>query len=226
MKVLLIEDDPEMVEFISIAFNVGWVGTELLTTHQGREGVELVETQSPDLVILDVGLPDISGFNALKQIRSFSDVLVILETVKNTESDIVKGLDLGADEYIIKPYGQLELIAKMKCVLRRRCVIESSDMITFGPLRLDSSASQLCIDNRTIPVTRTEMLILRCLMNSNGKVVSHAELAEVIWGDSYFKATDNIRVYIRRLRKKIAIEPRYANLIVTKLGAGYFLRVP
>jgi DNA-binding response OmpR family regulator len=225
MKVLLIEDDPEMVEFISIAFNVGWSGTELITTHQGREGIELTETRLPDLVILDVGLPDISGFEVLKQIRAFSDVPVLLETVRDTEADIVKGLDLGADEYVRKPFGQLELIAKMKCVLRRRCVIDGSESI-LGPLRLDSSASQLFIENRTIPITRTEGLIMRCLMTNHGKAVSYAELSEVIWGDAYMRASDNIRVYVRRLRRKIEIDPKYANLIVTKLGIGYLLRVP
>jgi two-component system KDP operon response regulator KdpE len=224
MKVILIEDDPEMVEFISIAFNVGWSGTELITTHQGREGIELVETKSPDLVILDLGLPDISGFETLKQIRVFSDVPVIIETVRDTEADIVKGLDLGADEYIRKPFGQLELLAKMKCVLRRRCVIDDSEVV-FGPLRLNSSAGKLFIENRVIPITRTEGLIMRCLMTNNGKAVSLAALSETIWGDSYPKAFDSIRVYIRRLRRKIEIDPQYANLIVTKIGVGYLLDV-
>jgi DNA-binding response OmpR family regulator len=226
MKVLLIEDDTEIVEFISIAFNVGWPDVELLTTHQGRRGIELTETKSPDLVILDLGLPDISGFEALKQIRGFSDVPVIIETVRNSEADIVKGLDMGADEYIQKPFGQLELLAKMKVVLRRRCVTDVSDTVTFGPLRLNPSTGRLFVENQLIPVTRTEALIMRCLMDNHSRVASYADLSEAIWGDSYLKDTNTLRVYIHRLRQKIRIDARYAGVIASDPGIGYFLKVP
>jgi DNA-binding response OmpR family regulator len=202
MKVLLIEDDAEMVEFISIAFSVGWPDAELLVTHQGRQGVEFAGTKSPDVVILDLGLPDISGYDTLKQIRSFSNVPIIIETVRNTESDIVKGLDLGADEYIKKPFGQLELLAKIKAVIRRQCVQDDSGSMVIGTLRLDASKNKLYIKNKPVSVTNTEVLILRCLMAAHGRAVDYDELADAIWGNSIGSEANNIRVYIRRLRKK------------------------
>jgi DNA-binding response OmpR family regulator len=226
MKVLLIEDDPEMVEFISIAFSVGWPDAELLVTHQGRQGVELAGTKSPDAVILDLGLPDISGYDTLKQIRSFSDVPIIIETVRNAEADIVKGLDLGADEYIKKPFGQLELLAKIKAVLRRQGIQDDSGSIVIGTLRLDVSNNQLFIKNIPISVTNTELLILRSLMAAHGRTVDYTELADAIWGNSTGNEAGNIRVYIRRLRKKIEKFSAKPDVIVSKPGAGYFLQIP
>jgi DNA-binding response OmpR family regulator len=226
MRVLLIEDNTEMVEFISIAFSVGWPDAELLVTHQGRQGVELAGTKSPDAVILDLGLPDISGYDTLKQIRSFSDVPIIIETVRNAEADIVKGLDLGADEYIKKPFGQLELLAKIKAVLRRQGVQDDSGSIVIGTLRLDVSNNKLFIKNMPVPVTNTELLILRSLMAAHGRTVDYSELADAIWGNSTGNEAGNIRVYIRRLRKKIEKFSAKAEVIVSKPGAGYYLQIP
>ena len=118
MKILVIEDDAEIIEYISMAFDTGWPVIEMISTHQGKEGIKFVKTQQPDAVLLDVGLPDISGFDVLKRIRAFSEVPVIIESVRGSEHDVVKGLSLGADEYIVKPFGQLELVAKVKAVCR------------------------------------------------------------------------------------------------------------
>jgi two-component system KDP operon response regulator KdpE len=118
MKFLIIEDDPEIVEYVSIAFQVGWPGIELISCHLGNKGLELVARGCPDLVLLDLGLPDVDGYEVLKQIRLFSSVPIIIITVRGSESDIVKGLERGADEYLVKPFGQLELIARIKTILR------------------------------------------------------------------------------------------------------------
>ena len=225
MKVLLIEDDAEMVEFVSIAFSVGWPGTELVITHQGRQGIEFTETKEPDIVILDIGLPDISGYDVLKQIRTFSQVPIIIETVRSTEADIVKGLDLGADEYIRKPFGQFELLAKIKAVLRRHCILDESGSATIGSLRLDTATNRFHIRDKTVNVTHTEELILRCLMSAHGRVVSHNELSDAIWGDSSLGEAANIRVYIRRLRKKIEEISGQTQLIMSKPGTGYYIQI-
>ena len=118
VKILVIEDDAEIVEFISMAFDNSWPGTETISTHHGRKGLELCQTQKPDAVLLDVGLPDISGFDVLKRIRAFSEVPVIIESVRGSEYDVANGLSCGADEYIVKPFGQLELVARVKAVCR------------------------------------------------------------------------------------------------------------
>jgi DNA-binding response OmpR family regulator len=118
MKILIIEDDAEIVEFISIAFSVGLPEVNVISTHEGSAGIGLARTENPDAVILDIGLPDMSGFEVLKQIRAFSKVPIIIESVAASEANIVKGLEWGADEYIVKPFGQFEFLARIKPVLR------------------------------------------------------------------------------------------------------------
>ena len=119
IKLLLIEDDPQIVEVISTCFEMRWPGSDIISASEGRRGVELVETESPDVVMLDIGLPDIDGFEVLRQIRLFSNLPIIIVTVKGQESDRIKGLELGADDYITKPFSYIELLARVRAVLRR-----------------------------------------------------------------------------------------------------------
>jgi two-component system KDP operon response regulator KdpE len=221
MKVLVIEDDSEVVDFIRSAFTVGWPGTILLSTHQGQKGIEIMGRESVEAVILDLGLPDISGIEVLKQIRGFSDVPIIITTAMDSEADIVKGLGLGADEYITKPFGQMELLAKIMAVLRRQKVKEIADSIVCGQLRLDSSSTQLLYRNKSIHLTRTESLIMRSLMTKAGQLVSYDELAETVWGISYAEASKTLKVYVRRLRSKISEIAGDSINIQSKPGVGY-----
>ncbi len=222
MKVLLIEDDREIVEAISLAFQIRWPEAELIPTRLGQKGVELVESESPDIVILDLGLPDISGFEALKQIRLFSQVPTIILTVRADEADIVKGLEWGADDYITKPFRQLEFLARVKALIRRQGN-EGSDSLSFGPLKLDATTGQLFVDAREVALTVTETHITAHLMKNGGRVVTHTSLAEAVWGDDYPGATDSLKVHIRRLREKIEEDPSSPKLILTRTGVGYFL---
>jgi two-component system KDP operon response regulator KdpE len=221
MKVLVIEDDSEVVDFICSAFTVGWPGTILLSTHQGQKGIEIMGRESVEAVILDLGLPDISGIEVLKQIRGFSDVPIIITTAMDSEADIVKGLGLGADEYITKPFGQMELLAKIMAVLRRQKVKEIADSIVCGQLRLDSSSTQLLYRNKSVHLTRTESLIMRSLMTKAGQLVSYDELAETVWGISYAEASKTLKVYVRRLRSKINEIAGDSINIQSKPGVGY-----
>jgi DNA-binding response OmpR family regulator len=223
MKILVIEDDSDVVDFIGSAFTIGWPGTRLVTTHQGQRGIELVGEESPDAVILDLGLPDIPGIDVLKQIRSFSDIPVIITTAMGSEADIVKGLGLGADEYITKPFGQMELLAKITAVLRRQKVREVSDSVTYGPLRLDSSSTQLFYGSKSVHLTRTETLIISNLMKKAGQLVTYDELAETVWGVSYPDSSKTLKVYVRRLRSKIEEIANDAIYIQSKPGIGYLL---
>jgi len=225
MKILIIEDDAEVIDFICSAFTIGWPGTSLITTHQGRRGIELMAEESPDAVILDLGLPDIHGLDVLKQTRSFSDIPVIITTAMDSEADIVKGLGLGADEYITKPFGQMELLAKLLAVMRRRQVREASDSITYGPLRLDSSATQLFHGDKSAHLTRTEALIMRNLMVKAGQLATYDELAETVWGVAYPDSQNALKVYIRRLRAKINTFADDSICIQSKPGNGYILIV-
>ena len=223
MKVLIIDDDPETVEFISIALAIGWPRLDLIPVGKGQRGVELAESQALDLVILDLGLPDIDGFEVMKQIRCFSQVPIIIATVRNNESDIVKGLEWGADEYIVKPFGQFELLARVRALLRRQHHSEIGEPIICGPLHFDSSSNQLICGSAKVHLTHTEVIIMHLLMKNVGHVTTYNELAEAIWGDIYPKAENTIRVYIRRLRAKIELEPQCKGLIHSQPGVGYIL---
>jgi len=222
MKVLIIEDDQEIIEAISLAFQIRWPEAKVVSTFLGEKGVELVESEAPDVVILDLGLPDINGFEVLHQIRLFSNVPTIILTVRSDEADIVKGLEWGADDYIIKPFRQLEFLARVKALIRRQNPWEEEKLVC-GPLRLDAISGQLHYDGREIALTVTENHILTHLMKNAGRVVPHSSLAEAVWGDDYPGAADSLKVHIRRLREKIEADPSHPQLILTKTGVGYYL---
>ncbi|MBI2288386.1 MAG: response regulator transcription factor [Chloroflexi bacterium] len=225
MKVLLIEDDREIIEAISLAFQIRWPEAKVVSTRLGKHGVELVETESPDIVILDLGLPDINGFEVLQQIRLFSHVPTIILTVRSDETDVVKGLEWGADDYITKPFRQMELLARVKALIRRRSPSEEEQLV-YGRLRLDVTTGQLYQDGKEIALTVTESHILGHLMRNGGRVVTHSSLAEAVWGDDYPGAADSLKVHIRRLREKIEATPGNPKIILTRPGVGYFLAKP
>jgi two-component system KDP operon response regulator KdpE len=225
MKVLLIEDDKEIIDAISLAFQIRWPEAQLISTRLGQKGCDLVETESPDLVILDLGLPDINGFEVLRQIRLFSQVPTIILTVRSEEADIVKGLEWGADDYITKPFRQLEFLARVKALIRRQSGAEA-DTVTYGRLRLDATIGQLFSDGQEIALTVTENHIMAHLMKNGGRPVTHASLAEAVWGDDYPGSADSLKVHIRRLREKVEDDPSHPKLILTRTGVGYFLVRP
>lgn len=226
MKALIIEDDQETVDVISLAFQIRWPEAKLISTKLGEEGPALVESESPDIVLLDLGLPDISGFEVLKQIRLFSTVPIIILTVRADEAYIVKGLEWGADEYVTKPFRQLELLARVKAAIRSRNPKQQEVPIELGPWHLDPSSRSLCRAGREIVLTRTECLIMQHIMRNAGCVVTHSSLAETVWGNDFPGAVQGLRVYIRRLRGKIEAEPHHPQIIFTKVGVGYMMAKP
>jgi two-component system, OmpR family, response regulator VicR len=224
MKVLIIEDDEEIVESISLAFEIRWPEAKVVSTHLGRRGTELVESEEPDVVILDLGLPDINGFEVLREIRLFSQVPIIILTVRSDEADIIKGLERGADDYVIKPFRQLELLARVKALIRRQH--PQQEALVIGTLRLNVTTGELDYEGKEIALTLTESRILGHLMENAGHVVSHSSLAEAVWETDYPGAADGLKVHIRRLREKIETDPSRPKLILTKSGIGYYLKRP
>jgi two-component system KDP operon response regulator KdpE len=222
MKILIIEDNAEIVETISLALQIRWHEVELISTVLGEEGVGLVESEAPDAVILDLGLPDMGGFQVLKEIRLFSNVPIIILTVRAEESDIVKGLEWGADDYIVKPFRQMELLARLKGVVRRQGPQQDVSLVA-GQLRLNPTIHELVKGDKKINLTATEARILHSLMKSAGYVVTHARLAEAVWGTDYTGAADSLKVYIHRLREKLETDPSNPKLILSKPNVGYFL---
>jgi DNA-binding response OmpR family regulator len=222
MKILIIEDTPVVVETISLALEMRWPDVKIISIASGEQGIEMVESESPDAIILDLGLPDISGFDVLKRIRLFSKVPILILTVRADESDIVKGLEWGADDYMVKPFKQLELLARIKTILRRKESTDDEPLVT-GQLRYDPVSFKLTNGQKEIIVSRTEGLIIGHLMRNSGNTVSHTSIAEAIWGDDYPDAADSIKVHIRHLREKLEEDPGNPKLILTKPGIGYMI---
>ena len=226
MKVLVIENDQGIVEAISLAFQIRWPEAKLISTHLGEKGIALVETEKPDVVILDLGLDDISGFEVLKQIRLFSSVPVLILTVRADEIDVVKGLEWGADDYVVKPFRQFELLSRIKALTRRQGTITTETPLVCGNLRLDPATRQLFLNEKEVNLTPTEVAIISHLMKNVGRVVTHASLTESVWGDDHPDAANSLKVYIRRLREKLETDPSHPRIILTKMGVGYQMARP
>jgi two-component system KDP operon response regulator KdpE len=176
------------------------------------------------MIILDLGLPDIDGFKVLKEVRTFSDVPVIILTVRGEEIDKVRGLELGADDYIVKPFSHMELLARVKAVLRRSHMTELKDneKIVFSPtLSIDFSSRTIFKDSQKIKLTPTEFNLLRYMARNEGKVLTHHTLLSKVWGEEYTDSSDYLKVYIQRLRDKLEIDPANPSILISERGVGY-----
>ena len=224
MKIVIIEDDPAITEYLGMAFKVNWPEVEFSSAGFGIEGIAKVQSEGPDLVILDLGLPDIDGFEVLKTLRKFPRMLIVILTARGDEKDIVKGLELGADDYVVKPFRQLELIARVRTLLRRQPGIPEQETLHCGRLTLDTAKNDVTTPaGARVELTRTESLILAQLIRNCGKVVEHAKLAEIIWGEDYPGSVNALRVYIGRLRRKLETDVANPTFIMSKAGQGYYV---
>jgi len=196
MKVVIIEDQAELVEAVSMCFELRWPDVIILSTGEGIKGLELIEAESPDVVILDLGLPDIDGFEVLRQIHLFSDVPIIVLTVRNQKMDIVRGLELGADDYITKPFDHIEFLARVKAVLRRTSMPQlkrNTEPFQSGKLRIDFDTQEVSLGGEKMKLTPIEYNLLQHLAKNAGHVISHHALLDRVWGVEYTNATDYLR---------------------------------
>jgi len=225
MKALVIEDDANILEAISLIFQLRWPEMEVASTPSGKEGIAMVETESPDVVLLDINLPDISGFQVLSEIRRFSDVPVLVATVRGEETDTVRGLELGADDYIVKPFSHLELLARVKAVLRRHGVVaaEGAEPFSSGGLRIDFAQRKVSLHDKEVKLTPIEYQLLYHLARSADQSVSSSTLVYKIWGEDYPGAAESLKVHMRHLREKLEEDPANPRLILTEHGKGYRL---
>ena len=217
---LIIEDNEDIVQAVSLAFQIRWPNITIFSTASGEKGVLKVEDNNPSFVIVDLNLPDINGFEVIKEIRAFSKVPVIVLSVRSSEADIVRALELGADDYVLKPFHQLELTSRVNAQLRHGEAGEGECLI-LGDYSLDLAERVLSVDNQSISLTRIESIVLETLFNRAGHVVSHTTLAEQIWGDTHPSTVRNVRIHIKRLRNKLEKEGGIIYLIQTKPGVGY-----
>jgi len=223
MKILIIEDDARIVDILRINLNIRWPKAVVISASNGVEGIELFGTEDPDLLILDLGLPDIDGLDVLKQIRGFSNKPVLILSVRGDEADVVEGLELGADEYITKPFRQMELLSRIQCILRRQHGESDSEPMTCGFFNYLPAKRRLLFEDKEIVFTMTEARIFEELVRNCGRSVSTEALAQTVWGSDYPGSSDAIHVYISRIRKKVESSPGNPQFIINLPGIGYSL---
>ncbi len=229
MKLLVVDDEPDVVESVRLGFTLQWRDVDVLGAGKGEEALDLIEQERPDLVLLDIGLPDIDGFEVLRQVRAFSDVPVLMLTARDDSMDKVKGLELGADDYVTKPFNHLELMARVKAVLRRLEMpppTSRAPSFRSGPLEVDFARQEARLDGRRLDLTPTEYKLLYHLVRNVGHVLPHTTLLAKVWGREYVDEVDYVRVYIRRLRDKLDDSPESPRFIATERGLGYRFIAP
>lgn len=221
-RILIAEDDSELGSFISWQLN--HEGYQVRVVKRAAESLVQLREWNPDLILLDIMMPDMNGWEACERIRASSDVPIIFTTALGTEKDIVRGLDLGADDYLVKPFGPKELGARIRAVLRRR---HSSGArpptYTNGALTVNLDTHEVKLSDALLELTPIEFKLLNCLIEQEGKVVTHNHLLNAVWGQDHQDARHYLKLYIWYLRQKIEADPTHPRLIVTQRGIGYRL---
>jgi len=229
MKILVVDDAPDVVESVRLGFTLQWRDVDVLGAGEGEAALDIVEHERPDIVLLDVGLPGADGYEVLQQIRAFSDVPVVMLTARDDAMDKVKGLELGADDYVTKPFNHLELMARVKAVLRRlEMPAPTSRAPSFqaGDLEVDFAKQEARLRGERLDLTPTEYKLLYHLVRNAGHILEHGTLLAKVWGREYVDEVDYIRVYIRRLRDKLGDASDAPRYIQTERGLGYRFITP
>ncbi|MDG1845823.1 MAG: response regulator transcription factor [Acidimicrobiales bacterium] len=222
-KVLVVEDDERIRTAVRLALeNEGW---EVVEARSGEESLQIFEGANADIVLIDIMLPGIDGFEVCRSIRRVSDVPVVMVTARDDTHDVVAGLEAGADDYLTKPFAPKELSARIRALLRRvRLPTPELSKLDFGDLKILPDQGQVIINDQTMHLTRTEFQLLVELASSPGRVFSRDELLERVWGQGYFGDGRLVDVHIRRLRKKIEPEDSKPRYVITVRGFGYKLQ--
>lgn len=226
LRILVVEDEPQVQKFLRVALVAE--GYRVLTADTGEEALVLARTHNPDLVLLDLGLPDMDGMEVTRHLRAWSKRPIIVISARGQEDDKIGALDAGADDYLTKPFGVGELKARMRVALRhavRRAEERVEPELTVGDLRLDLDARRVFRGGEEVHLTPNEYKLFAYLMKNAGKVLTHRQLLKEVWGPAYASQTHYLRVYMVQLRHKLeadAARPRY---LITEAGVGYRLRV-
>ena len=227
-KILVIDDDPGFLRLVEQVLT--GKGYEVLKASNGQEGLRLVFAHKPDLVLLDVVMPKMDGWQTCSRIRDISDIPVIMLTGQHTaEEDIVCGLDYGADGYLIKPVGNRELVARVRAVLRRAempPMTEAREPITYSDdyLTIDIGERKVIVNGERVKLSPREFRLFALLVENAGRILTHRQLLEKVWGWEYIDDVDYVRIYILHLRQKIEPDPSQPKYIITELGVGYYFQ--
>jgi DNA-binding response OmpR family regulator len=226
MKILVVDEEPDVVRLITVSFGMQQPNWEVISAADGEEAFAALEREQPALVLLDVGLPDMDGFQILEHIRRYSDVPVIMLTVRDDELSKVRGLELGADDYITKPFSHLELLARVRAVLRRAQALPLAheETLVFDDLVIDFARREVTKDGEQVRLTTTEYRLLYHLVRNAGQVLPHETLLARVWGREYTDEINYLKVYISRLRAKLEDDSHHPQYILTEYGLGYWFR--
>lgn len=220
-RILIIEDESQIRKLLKVSLNAH--GYDLEEAVNGKDGVNRAATFKPDLLIIDLGLPDIDGKEVVKQIREWSETPIIILTARDQEQEKIEALDSGADDYITKPFGVGELLARMRVCLRHAATAEQQPILACGGLVVDLQQRRVTVEGHEVKLTPTEYEIIKMMMQHAGKVITHKQLLKAVWGNAYQQDTHYIRVYIGQLRRKIEQNPTQPRYIITESGVGYRL---
>ncbi len=222
-RVLIVDDENAIRRFLRAALNAqGYVVSEAAT---GWEALNAVIAQRPDIIVLDLGLPDMDGVEVTRRLREWSQTPVIILSVREQEGDKISALDAGADDYLTKPFSSGELMARIRVALRRSLITAGEPVLQVGDLKVDLSRRQVFLAEREIALTPTEYDLLRLMIMNAGKVLTHHQLLLKVWGPGYETEPHLLRVNISNLRRKIEADPARPSYIITEPGVGYRLRV-
>jgi two-component system, OmpR family, KDP operon response regulator KdpE len=221
VRVLLVDDDTTLRQTLGIGLRAA--GHEVLIAADGRTALEAARDDRPDIVVLDLGLPDLSGFDVLRKLRAWSTVPVVVLSARAESSEKVEALDLGADDYVTKPFGMEELLARVRAAARRA----GSDVpvLTAGDLVIDLPARRVTKGGEVVRLTPTEWSLLEMLVRTPGRLVSQQDLLHEVWGPAYSRETNYLRVYVGGLRKKLEDDPSAPRHLITEPGMGYRFEV-
>ncbi len=226
MKFLLIEDDHEIVETINLLLEMRWEGANLISTISGQKGIELARTEDPDAIILDLGLPDIDGFQVLEQVRGFSDVPLLILTVRGEEMMKVRGLEAGADDYVTKPFSPVELLARLRAMTRRTQTADKpSDYkakpFIRGKLRVDFSSGEMTIEGRPVKINPREYDLLELFVNNPGVEFTNEQLMEKVFDADENRDMDYLKYMIKSLKDKVEMKSSNPEMITPVGDRGY-----
>src|SRR3954454_1830345 len=229
MKFLIVDDDKSIVEAVTIGLQFQWQDAEVSTAPDGEQGLEMFFDLAPDVTLLDINMPRMSGFEVIQRIRELSDAPVLMLTARGDEMSKVRGLELGADDYLVKPFSHLELFARIKAVLRRSDLpapINAAPSFVSGDLAVHFDSREVIVQGATVKLTPTEYKLLYQLVRNAGRVLPFDTLLGKVWGDEYRGDMDYLKTYISRLRKKLSDDPENPRYILTERSVGYrFARI-
>jgi len=222
---LVVDDEQQIRRFLRAAFELDGFAVEEAETGQGA--LRLAALKHPDLVILDLGLPDMDGGEVLERLRAWSSVPLIVLSVRSNEAEKVRLLERGADDYVVKPFGMAELLARAQAAMRRYVRVSMGEpVIKIGPLSIDLAARIVTIDGERVMLTPKEYRLLQLLAQHPGNVITHQFLLKEIWGSPHMQDTHYLRIFMRKLRQKIEADPTQPRTLLTELGIGYRLVAP